>query len=1370
MKKSTYKIYQSTFFKITFCLVVFAFSYNYSFTQNCGFQTGDGCPGTDYNNFGINSTSNAATIEYDNFVSCYHSSAVRNTDGEFLVWGERISATATNVLSPLEINSTNFPGLTGRPLKVTLGSDGGRMQGILLADNGLYAWGEQGRVLSTAITTNNNFQKITIGGNATGLPLGVSPSDVKMIQATFQTLVIVTCSGDVWVISQVGSMRGNNNTGNATTWYRVTTAEVGNPFLSDVIACRAMGTSNTIIALQSNGNIWTWGTRTFLGNNTAVAQRNRATQMVRPTTANAKMVAVTTDSYFYLSTDGNLYSLGINSVRQLGDWTTTERRNWIQPRYTSSTGQVMNNIAWISVQEHDRRYASVNVITIDSVLYAWGDNSSRMIGANADPANPQIPANLTTNDKVLAVESGGHTTMIVKLCETNFGYVGHRTNGSMGNGSSAGATENSYTFNTAPVAICGADANPVLEPLPPVFSGPTGDFCVSQPVFLQGTPSGGTYQVVSGPGTLTGNVLNFTGVGVVVVRYLLQADVCTGDSEFTERTFRSENCVADLSITKTSDVSFPPIGNTVVFTIEVTNNGTDAALNTVVTDLLPSGFNYVSDNSGGTYNPATGEWNIGTINNGNTVTLEITTTINASGNFTNTASVISLQADPDISNNIDQVTVLPASVDAIDDFFGPVNGFNSSSNIGNVLNNDILNNGPMDINDITLTVLTPALPINGGGVPVLNPSSGIVSLPALTPGGTYTIEYQICLDIAPTTCDTAIATIVVREPLADLSLNKTVSNPTPNVGETITFTISLTNFGPESVQGIEVTDVLSAGFTYQSDNASGAYNSTTGIWTIPNLLPATTTTLQISVLVNSVGTYTNFVSLDAYVNDPFDGNDTSLVEVFPVFPPVNVTVNCPQLTFDLTSINVLNIPTGSTVSFHTSLPPTSLNIVTTPTAVLQGTYYIALFDAAENCYSGANAVNVTIVQCEVDLAVLKTVSNSTPFVGSNVTFTITVSNNGIDNGTLVQVQDLLPSGYTYVSDNSAGNYNPLTGLWNIGNLGVSATTSLQIVATVNETGNYTNTATVSGNENDPVLTNNTSSVSTSPVNVIVANNDSVGPVNGLIGGSNIINVLDNDLINNVILNPTNVTLTPVTNGPLTVNANGSVDVAPNTPAGTYTVTYTICENINLANCDNAIVTVVVEAAEILANNDLSDCVDGQLGNPNLLNVLTNDLLNGTTPVLADVTIIIVTPDVNNRITLNTSTGIVSLLPETQEGTYTIIYRLCENLNPTNCSNATVRVTVSPFIYFSATPPSDCSVDNGFIEIENLQPSVTYTLNVNSTTTSITPTSSSHLVSNLADGTYNIFVTNQNINCNSNILNIVLEAPTTLNAPLGIGCD
>ena len=64
-------------------------------------------------------------------------------------------------------------------------------------------------------------------------------------------------------------------------------------------------------------------------------------------------------------------------------------------------------------------------------------------------------------------------------------------------------------------------------------------------------------------------------------------------------------------------------------------------------------------------------------------------------------------------------------------------------------------------------------------------------------------------------------------------LSKTVSNPTPNVGDTITFTVTLSNTGPNTATNVQVTDVLPAGLTFVSATASqGTYDSATGVWTV----------------------------------------------------------------------------------------------------------------------------------------------------------------------------------------------------------------------------------------------------------------------------------------------------------------------------------------------------------------------------------------------------------------------------------------------------------------------------------------------------------------------------------------------------------
>ena len=100
-----------------------------------------------------------------------------------------------------------------------------------------------------------------------------------------------------------------------------------------------------------------------------------------------------------------------------------------------------------------------------------------------------------------------------------------------------------------------------------------------------------------------------------------------------------------------------------------------------------------------------------------------------------------------------------------------------------------------------------------------------------------------------------------------------------------------------------------------------------------------------------------------------------------------------------------------------------------------------------------------IVAAAADIRITKTVSDATPAVGTNVTFTVSARNLGPNNATGVQVRDVLPAGVTFVSAApSQGTYNAATGLWNIGNLSNGVNVNLQITVTVNTTNRVTNTA------------------------------------------------------------------------------------------------------------------------------------------------------------------------------------------------------------------------------------------------------------------------------------------------------------------------
>jgi uncharacterized repeat protein (TIGR01451 family) len=106
------------------------------------------------------------------------------------------------------------------------------------------------------------------------------------------------------------------------------------------------------------------------------------------------------------------------------------------------------------------------------------------------------------------------------------------------------------------------------------------------------------------------------------------------------------------------------------------------------------------------------------------------------------------------------------------------------------------------------------------------------------------------------------------------------------------------------------------------------------------------------------------------------------------------------------------------------------------------------------------------VNNNTDLAVSKTVDNSTPNEGATITYTITVTNNGPAQATTVSLTDLLPAGVTYSSDTpSQGAYVSGSGVWTVGTINSGASATLDIQATVDagtSGSTITNTVTVVG--------------------------------------------------------------------------------------------------------------------------------------------------------------------------------------------------------------------------------------------------------------------------------------------------------------------
>ncbi len=174
----------------------------------------------------------------------------------------------------------------------------------------------------------------------------------------------------------------------------------------------------------------------------------------------------------------------------------------------------------------------------------------------------------------------------------------------------------------------------------------------------------------------------------------------------------------------------------------------------------------------------------------------------------------------------------------------------------------------------------------------------------LAPSGTFTFTYQAIPDVtlatatttgtyahvntatvvgddnsgAPGNLDgpytaTTTAQVFIRQ--IDLSVTKAIAPAGPYlVGQTVSYTVTVNNAGPDAATAVTVLDKLPAALVYKSvlSASVGSYDPATGIWTVGSVASGATQTLTLSVLINASGSITN----DTQVNsaDQFDVDST----------------------------------------------------------------------------------------------------------------------------------------------------------------------------------------------------------------------------------------------------------------------------------------------------------------------------------------------------------------------------------------------------------------------------------------------------------------------------------------------------------------
>jgi uncharacterized repeat protein (TIGR01451 family) len=600
----------------------------------------------------------------------------------------------------------------------------------------------------------------------------------------------------------------------------------------------------------------------------------------------------------------------------------------------------------------------------------------------------------------------------------------------------------------------------------------------------------------------------------------------------------------DLSLTITPDTATPAIGEDVTFTVTLANAGPDAATNIVVTDIIPAGLTLQSSTAetGTTY--AANTWTIPTLASGEDVTLTIVLRATNGDPLSYSAQVTdSDQTDTDSTPNdgegddfdsasIDAVPTADLSLTITPETAAPALNGDTTFTV------TLTNGGPdaatnVVVTDVIPTGLTIQSSTAGAGTTY---ASNTWTIPTLASGASVTLTMVLRATTAdPLTYSAQVtdsdqadsdstpndgagddfdsATVDVPAS-ADLSLAITPPSATPAVGADATFTVTLSNGGPDTATNIVVTDVIPAGLTLQSATAASGTTYASNVWNIPTLASGAnvTLTLVLRPTVTTALTYTTQVTAsgasdpDSTPNDNTgDDRATATIDAPDTGADLSVTQtassNTPNFGANVTfTITVANAgPNQATGVVVTDLLPTGLVFVSSTPS--QGSYVAGTgVWTVGSINSGANAtlsivarVNTTAAVDNVaqvtasgvpdpdstpndntgddrdvetidapaaaDLRLAKTVNGSLVNVGQQVTFRLTLTNDGPDQATGVTVSDQLPAGLTFVSATaSVGTYDNVTGVWTVGSLNNGASATLDIVATLATAGAKTNTA------------------------------------------------------------------------------------------------------------------------------------------------------------------------------------------------------------------------------------------------------------------------------------------------------------------------
>ena len=474
--------------------------------------------------------------------------------------------------------------------------------------------------------------------------------------------------------------------------------------------------------------------------------------------------------------------------------------------------------------------------------------------------------------------------------------------------------------------------------------------------------------------------------------------------------------IVDLAVDKLVNNSVPKYLDMIEYTIVVVNNGPDKSFNVTVGDLLPDGVKFISSN--GQYNPDTGVWFVGDLDANESATLKIVVQVIKVGNIINNVNVTGTGHDTNLTNNNDSVSVsVPESV---------------LLNITKVANSTIIVAGE----NVGYTVV-----INNYGPSV---ASDVVLKDIFSSNELLNLQYSL-------------------NGKDWFNYNESVSLGDINAGANITV------YFRAKVNGSVRGDVLNTvNITTSVDDARGNFTDNETVKVIANTTLAVIKDAEIKAL--NPGDTAHFVitviaggssdSLNVKLEDILDAG---LLDV----KSATYRINGGNLTDYTQIISLGNMHTGS-------------KIVVDIYAAILGTTGQDIFNCVNvtsDEHPEGNTSNTTIHVNIADLEIIKIVNNATPNYGDEITYTITVRNNGPDNSTNIKVSEVLADNFKFISANASKGYYDLTnGVWAVGNLTNNETAKLVITVKIVKTGFIQNNVSVNGTGFDPNVTNNNATV------------------------------------------------------------------------------------------------------------------------------------------------------------------------------------------------------------------------------------------------------------------------------------------------------